>query len=249
MTNQDKKDFNIVDEDASSQKENRGEDIPQDFVNGDNRNFYATKAVDEETIGSDLIYTIKSWFSSKPISAFSRKISLTSAWIVLLAVSLIQAFNFILWFSASITSGVDINFSEYLGLGAIAFFVFAAFLLILSGLLFVVVKIAKTPDSKFTSVLAVVAISLIPTGILSFIGLLVGLAFLPLGVLISGAGLLAFILSLYLGIQKYLGVPKRSPFWYFIFAVVLAIAITGLLVLIILYAVLREALSGNPLFT
>lgn len=134
----------------------------------------------------------------------------------------------------SMLPGFSMNaFSQIGARFAIPFiFVMILFFAILSFTINLVAKIIRVKDKSFDSSMSLVAIAFIPSSVMILIGTILGFIFMPLAMLTHAISAMTLLLALYLGLQKHLGRPEKSPFWilplmliamFIVFTIVLSI--------------------------
>lgn len=206
-------------------------------------------------IFNDISNVVMPWFTSRPLKAFANKIGWAASLIIILFSVIIQTITVF-----RLVNGSAKLFSELGGnLGAATSVVF--FLLLLSFILFTFILIAmlyalsnfsNTPDNSFKSNLSLVAIAMVPVAVINIASIVLSFISPLLGIFIYMGGFIALILALYLGFQKHLGLPKMSPYWLFILAILLTIAFTILFanfgIRLYLQIMLRNALSNFNLY-
>lgn len=226
--------------------DNKSQNFTKDDIQKDNQDFNKTnnsKANDTKNeikeklndftksakpVFDEIFEKAKIWFSNDPFEVFSSKLS-KQATFTIFGISI---------FVFLITSLLKIN--SFISL-ALPFFIDSRFVLILPlliisvafyGLLALAVKLLLTylkgTKTDYISSLELVALNTIPTFVISFIGLVLGLIYLPLFLLTTLISLTIYVIGIYEGLRKYLGVNEKSIFWPFMighstFAIVMAL--------------------------
>ncbi|MFL8952749.1 hypothetical protein [Helcococcus kunzii] len=238
MDERDKYNFE-TEENREEFTEERVENLDQS-TNSSHSNTNKTEDLSNGSVAvfAEIIAKAKAWFSERPISAFSGKLSKGATFTILGINIFVMVVTFILSVNSTISSFLPFNIDSSSALLFPSLVILIAFYLMLALTIKVIAVTVKSPKSSYMSALELIAINTIPSFVLGTIGFLLGFIFAPLSMMVMFVSLITNLIGLYLGFQKYLGMPEKSPFWPFaigllIFAIIFSIFFTILSITLI----------------
>lgn len=215
-----------------------------------------------EAIARDLVKEIKEsffpWISKYPLRAYDNYINWTSKLLIVGIIVLVQFIFFSILFNkiSNLDSyGVGSFFSSEFS-GPVMFGVFVSviiFILFQTVGVKIVASLSGIEDAGFKDSLGVVTITQVPIAALNLVGIILSLITPFFGIFISFINANVLFLGTYLGIQKHLGKPKKSPFWSYIITMMIVAIITVIVISITMASIIRnQAISttnqlGNDL--
>lgn len=160
---------------------------------------------------TDVLSTFKMWFSRNPLNVFKKKIEFNSA-LALFGIHFIVAFLSIIILIGRIPN-MDFGFIDTYRLILPFIFIIPFSFFIFSFGIMVDAIILKNPDSSLKSSMELVAIAYLPTTIINFVAMILGLINFNLAAFFICFAAIIFIQAIFKGFEIYLGSPKKSHFW------------------------------------